>query len=795
MENDPEEIVGRHAETSPVYPIQFARVGNLRDVPVPYVHVSLCGMITVEVFKEVIHTDPPLARYEALPLHTLRGRGVVPALTLLKLLLTRPQRFASKDWLAEQLQRDDEATTEVRLDTIASQLRKLLRVVEGKEQETIGLQLVAFLRNGRQSGPGYQLAPYPLLWLDTDALAWHVEQAVRMERFGDDPLPFWERAYTLAARGHCLPDEDYSDWAVDKREQVDGLLRQCVHALAHLYLARHEEAGEQAALLLVRAYWQAHKMDEDALRVLMKLLGQQERYQEALTYVQQAREALAEEGCELDPRTQDIAEYLRTKQISRTPNPKPPNPSVSVQKAPPHADEQFALMPAPMVQLPQTQQSVLIEPLRSAFEAFVPSEHGVLYPQHALLTQTPVLVPSYDVATWFGARVNELKTSGASWYSTTSTCQQQQTLIHAEVEKWNAMTDHISDELRITRRTALATLATLANTLLIKVHTGPLTARLAEEFLAQCTLSITACYHLLSGDGLVTVEYALPIYLPVLLSLAKQPSPYQHRAAYLAAQGCWLMGLVAHHRLHFEERVAYGKQSVEFARLSEDRTLLVMLLASLGNAWYNVGQQAEMRQKQREADTAFAWMLQAYQEAASMLAQAPQDVPKLLYSKVFAGLAHAYAQHAAVQEALRWIAEARSVFSEQPENVPSFLATDYGIYQVILFEGLTFLDLSKHDRTGDYDKQAWEKLEQIEQLPAHIFVPERIHVEIVNQRALAAVRTGDMEAFRTYFMSGVQGAQALGSEKRRQEAIANWKAARDQWPQEKRVMELADLLF
>jgi tetratricopeptide (TPR) repeat protein len=75
---------------------------------------------------------------------------------------------------------------------------------------------------------------------------------------------------------------------------------------------------------LLRTYWQQYKTDEDALRPLLELLGEQERYQEAEEYYQQLLLALAEQGPDEeeqprvpDARTCDIREYLRTKQIQR----------------------------------------------------------------------------------------------------------------------------------------------------------------------------------------------------------------------------------------------------------------------------------------------------------------------------------------------------------------------------------------------------------------------------------------------------------------------------------------------
>ncbi len=193
-------------------------------------------------------------------------------------------------------------------------MRGLLCPPNHEELRTL---LVRYVHASGNSGDGYRLADYPLVWLDSDAVAWNVQQAARMERFADDSLPFWQRAYDLASRGIYLVDEPYSQWAEERRAEVEADLRQSVHALARLYVARRKEAGEAEALLLLRTYWQRHPSDEDALRPLLELLGKQERYQEALGYYQQLCEVLEEEERQPDLRTQDIAEYVRTKQIQR----------------------------------------------------------------------------------------------------------------------------------------------------------------------------------------------------------------------------------------------------------------------------------------------------------------------------------------------------------------------------------------------------------------------------------------------------------------------------------------------
>src|SRR5713226_7917377 len=102
------------------YPVTFLDYGKLRAIPVPLARISLCGMIEVEALKEVISVDPPLGRYEILSLPTLRGRGAIPSLMLLKLLASCSHRFETSDGLATHMRQEMEVGALVRLDTIAS---------------------------------------------------------------------------------------------------------------------------------------------------------------------------------------------------------------------------------------------------------------------------------------------------------------------------------------------------------------------------------------------------------------------------------------------------------------------------------------------------------------------------------------------------------------------------------------------------------------------------------------------------------------------------------------------------
>ena len=247
---------------------------------IPSIRIWLCGPL------QVAWVDPTTGEDHLLAEEDLHGRDSTQALSLLKLLLCQPTRQAHRDWILEQFWLDQaQSAASHRLDNITFALRKLLRFPDTNEP------LLRTTMGKRSEGTMYSLPTYPSLWVDADALSWNMEQAARLQRFGENALPLWQRAYDLLQRGPFLADEPYSDWAQPRREQIEGFRRQCIHALWCGYIEQYGEIGKPEAILVLLSYWQQHKTDEDALRPLMELLGEQERYQEAEEYYQQLVQA------------------------------------------------------------------------------------------------------------------------------------------------------------------------------------------------------------------------------------------------------------------------------------------------------------------------------------------------------------------------------------------------------------------------------------------------------------------------------------------------------------------------
>ncbi len=187
-------------------PIEYITPDQPGGIPgwregIPVIRLFTCGLLSIEILQEVSEGDPVQTRYEALPAERLRGAGPAPACKLLKLQCSLPERYASKDWLMTHLRegRDpDQSITPRRLENIVSMLRKLVCFPSGKRLQ----DLLTYERATHESGDGYQLAGYPLVWVDADALAWNVKHACLKEQFREDAFPYWQRA--------CAPR--HADW-------------------------------------------------------------------------------------------------------------------------------------------------------------------------------------------------------------------------------------------------------------------------------------------------------------------------------------------------------------------------------------------------------------------------------------------------------------------------------------------------------------------------------------------------------------------------------------------------------
>src|SRR5438874_5551944 len=139
--------------------------------------------------------EPP--RYARVARGEWSNRG--PAMALLKVLLCRANRRASRDELIEAIWPDHETINAAHaLDSAASVLRR--HILRTGEVES----LLLTLRSGGETI--FKLAGQQCLWVDADAFLSLVSRAMQAECQEQNPLPLLEEAYAFA-RGAFLEDD------------------------------------------------------------------------------------------------------------------------------------------------------------------------------------------------------------------------------------------------------------------------------------------------------------------------------------------------------------------------------------------------------------------------------------------------------------------------------------------------------------------------------------------------------------------------------------------------------------
>jgi DNA-binding SARP family transcriptional activator len=246
--------------------------------------------------------EPP--RYVRIERHEWSNRG--PAMALLKVLLCRANRRASRDELVEAIWLEHESINAAHaLDSAASVLRRhILRTGE------VG-SLLLTLRSGGETI--FKLPGQQRLWVDADAFLSLVSQAMRAECRGQNPLPLLEEAYALAG-SEFLEDDLYCAWAQSRRHTINGARHRALFKLVDLYL-KDERIGLAEELLF--AALEEDPSDEDALCRLMVLLVEQERRQEALQLYQYTEDVLQEEQAEPTVYTRELVRRIRQGMVLR----------------------------------------------------------------------------------------------------------------------------------------------------------------------------------------------------------------------------------------------------------------------------------------------------------------------------------------------------------------------------------------------------------------------------------------------------------------------------------------------
>jgi DNA-binding SARP family transcriptional activator len=434
-----------------------------------------------------------------------------------------------------------------------------------------------------------------------------------------------------------------------------------------------------------------------------------------------------------------------------------------------------------------TRESLSLAPRIKALAKRIATKRAAQEPptiEHALTLPRPTVAVSstnglsIDCATWFAVRQAEIIDVVEQWKGHALHCDELQAHLFPMLNALNERQPGYSpDAHTYSRRQVLLGIAVLALPLLLSAHHTDRLSVFAEEFLPQCTAAIMACRHLMKGQDFFQTEAILAQYLPALEALVKEHSPYQPAAARLVMQHDKLTGILAGHRLHWVEAEHYHSHAVQYSHLTQDQNIQANARIELASYLYH----ANPAQGPAKA-------LQIFQEVDTFI----RNCSSLTQSNFYMKRAFSYAQCGQAQEAQESLDAAHKYISAHLEDDPAYLYLDTHGSSLFLWEGMTRLELARHGLSRS--QEAWDAFAPAENLNSNMFT-ERNRIELMNYQTTTTIVMKDLDLFYPYLQKGIEGAERLGSARRRQEAASNYWQARKLWPHEKRIKEMAELFI
>jgi DNA-binding SARP family transcriptional activator len=588
--------------------------GNMQEVQIPLLRVYLFQGGRLE-WRE------PLAEQE----NNWKSHTMARAIFLL--LLCAPNRQLLRGKLLNIFwgEKEEEKARES-LRSILKGLRTMLALPHGEE-----------VLETTHNGEVLKLKGQEIIWVDADAFEILVQQASRET----DPyraLSLWQEAHNLL-RGDFLAEDVLQEWVNSRvikvrRHALQAARRLMVRELADLYiqLGQNVQAEELLSGHVIR-----FPTDQDALYRLMKLLIKVECFDEAHSYYEQTKAALAVYGKQPVEHLRGLEAYLLAQ-------------SRKVVKK--WRTEQYD-----GVSDPQTQD--FYEVLRTKQIHREHATTNVIEAADALLADTAL-----DI---------EKQNETGDHFSHAIT----QSIMEAVRELEGA------ENLDPSRRRLLQQTLPLLFGISGAIVGAPITnisGLVDNESISFYATAIPACWSLIYNKGIEHVEKVLPTYLTRLITFTQQSSQHRKEAANLASQGYKLANLLDLRREDFGAALQHSKDALFYGQIAEDPNLQVAaLIEEALTFWY----------RKRHAQT-----LASYQKAHQLTNNASELSP-IIKGRVYAGLGMAYAAHGQKQEALRHIGLAYDAFPEHPEEDPHFSYTHYSHYYLYLYEGLMYTNLGQ----------------------------------------------------------------------------------------------------
>lgn len=402
-------------------------------------------------------------------------------------------------------------------------------------------------------------------------------------------------------------------------------------------------------------------------------------------------------------------------------------------------------------------------PRRSVWSALWQEESEVL------ATHEKILYASLEV---------EIMAMALQWKRSSGSIIFLQQLTYEAIRKHDAMhKDHHDDyDTRITRRHALQAIALFPIQMYGLTHLTPVVRPIPfDKTLSSCAAGIAACWELRQDEpeGLATIQRILASYLPTLEHIARvQSSPSQQAAAYLAAQGYLLLGILANHYSKLEQMERTSRSARFYGKLAQDPNLEVSALIRLA---------VTFDFENRDAKT-----LETYQDALAL--PGFSSVSPLLQGRVYAGLAGMYAYCQQPSPALSYLSQARETFPTDPQSDPSYSIALCDANSLALWEGLTLQYTNHYEEATN----VFLRFGSLTPVPGLL---ETHRAEHLNYATALAIQQRDLEAACTFLNAAEEVAWKIRHEHLQAEVQDTLKSLRLLWPQESQVKALQEKIY
>jgi tetratricopeptide (TPR) repeat protein len=241
-------------------------------------------------------------------------------------------------------------------------------------------------------------------------------------------------------------------------------------------------------------------------------------------------------------------------------------------------------------------------------------------------------------------------------------------------------------------------------------------------------------------------------------------------AARLVAEGYLLAASLVGHRNDLYRRQKYSEQALFYGEIAQDATLQVAAIRQIATT-FNYQER-------------FQPVLETYQRALPLLA----DVSPLLRSCIYAALSGVYAQFQRKDETDRSIGLAYEQFGEHQGEEPDLLRSINASENLLIqWAGENHLKLGR-------PRQAEAVFSKLDVMDPQLRLPKRIRIEAINARVQMFLAIDQMEQACSYLEAALQLAIEIGSSLRLREVTQTLHLLRQQWPEEKPIRQLSDLL-